>query len=583
MRKKTRNKILIYSSIIVIVVALIIFLKPFGFLLSVIDTESDFTDLGTFTEGNSSCLFDGDSATSRTCTNGIFTWYQNPCMDDIHHAGLPACDVPSSWQQPHPLRYCGSTLTNTVCTANLYTEGTTVSKIDFRDNSIWFDTQTGSAPNSGNAARGSAFSGNYITFTSTENLYGTDVIIETTPDSDYLGIDAKDAVQVWGHHIVVPNAGIDVLIPNKVTNFKFLFDSDNPNNGLFYIGDVLKKNFTLTTNEFHPQIVIIGASVFCYESNACYWSTNNNYYIRDIGHIQVTKFKIRKPCTDNFQVDEVFRGPQNIDIHSLRFDNPKFCPQLQSLKLTSSGIQKDANINTVLSSNNLVAIKDGEAIKVQYFIPYADQIAIDCNDSNKFFQYCRDGKGFLHVCSEGVWNSADGTCAVNVDSPSFCQRKVDNTSYKGIIYGRYDVDSKSCFYIQPQGDVCILGTYNGNGKCIWKPDCVKYGGDFNPVRGECCGSEIPSYNPITNQCEEFAHSSSSSSVSSSSSSVSSSSSSVSSSSSSSSSSSKISYSTEKFTIPSFQSVSGPNYLLYGFIFLLIFVVSFLAYQIFKKK
>ena len=120
------------------------------------------------------------------------------------------------------------------------------------------------------------------------------------------------------------------------------------------------------------------------------------------------RLRIRESCEQGIKVDQVFRGEQLVGINDLKYDNVKFCQSIPSLELRNGIFQQNYDINDILLSNGVVVVTEGNIIQVNYFIDNIGQFAIECTEDNQISECYDDVQGFLHICSEGVWDNLEG-------------------------------------------------------------------------------------------------------------------------------------------------------------------------------
>lgn len=453
MRKRSKNLTIIAGLTLLIILVAVVLLKTN--LLSFVTEETLYNDYAVFSSAGATC-------NGNVCENTDWYWY----------------------------KHCQGAVTSSpeTCVGGTVANGWNFDANFYSDRIRMYSTYIGGTPDADQD----------IVIKAKDDFYGKDVLIKISPDqTNVLGFSFLGVV-----HVMLDGTTVDIPVNadnvGEVYKIKFLSNISNASHIKVYLNDVFDQDVFLTNNNLKVTIKLM--------PNAQQGGGSGSPVVIPGGGLAaITALKVREPCGGDgyFQVDETFKGVQNVTVNNLLYDNALFCPQLQSYRLVNGVISVDESINQLLSQAQQVVVGQSQVIKVQYFIDNVGQIPVECLENNSgVFSYCKDVSGFVHVCSEGAFDINTGTCA-NTNSASFCLASADNSIEPVRIYGTFDTAQNKCYYYSPQGDACIYGAYDGNYKCVWKPNCG-LNVTFNNVTDQCCSSQLPAFNPTSGLCEEFA-------------------------------------------------------------------------------
>jgi len=187
-------------------------------------------------------------------------------------------------------------------------------------------------------------------------------------------------------------------------------------------------------------------------------SSNSDFFIKNV------LYKVPFACgipDDHMLAMETFGSGSEVDIFSTRYEVKRFCLDHPVIRTSSEYSGSDTTAEPYLQwiKGKSLTVPDGETWTMFYIFDNSDgDVLTVCNIDESYNvdkERCENEVGIVNLCSEGVYDSTIGACAVTgVDTE--CS------------FGRLELRDglKRCIYNPPVDQVCEAGTFNpSTGTC----------------------------------------------------------------------------------------------------------------------
>jgi len=229
-------------------------------------------------------------------------------------------------------------------------------------------------------------------------------------------------------------------------------------------------------------------------------ASNGGIYLEDVF------YKVPFSCTQEpgeMLAVETKAGPASVSVNTLTLPWSKFCLDHAIVRVGPGGSDTIVSPYLTMSSGGSVDIPEGQTYSFFYVFDNSENVVVtQCNLDEVYnveTEECVDLGGFVTVCSEGVWDSQLGTCAVTIGGTAVCEGD-----------GVWNEDTQRCELTLPVSGVCPEETTLNEGVCEYVPETIeicefgRFDLDlmkcvYNPPINEVC--EKGSLNVETGECE----------------------------------------------------------------------------------